>query len=323
MILTKVLKKDVTVSFLPENITMVTIHPIAENSDLDSTNDSHRQKYYNERKSSLRGRTAAICAVALDEEKYIDEWVDYNLAIGFQGLYIYDNGKNNVLKKWQLQRKDNRIKVIHHPSQEAPQFSAYNNCARKAMKDGFYWAAFFDVDEYLVLKKHEYVAGFLKEYCLNGSVGVNWKVFGTANHSLYQPIPVLKRFQYYTPNSTINEHIKSIVRLRDFNRTKHPHYTILKKGFKNKNTNGQIIKGPYMDPVYDVAALHHYRTKSREEYIQKTVRGRADLPPNYTETALKIKDAIEGKLDVGTTFDDSAWKVLRERVPKYKIYEKE
>ncbi len=321
MIATKVLKKTVSVSFVPENLPMITVHSIAEKSNLDSYNDSHRQEYYNERHSSLRGLTAAICAVALDEEKYIDEWVDYNLAIGFQGLYIYDNSQNNALKEWKGQRKDNRIKVFHHPSQKAPQFSAYNDCARKAMKDGFYWAAFFDIDEYLVLKKNKYVAGFLKKYCVNGSVGINWKVFGTGNHSLYQPIPVLKQFQYYTPNSTINRHIKSIVRLRDFNRTKHPHFMILKKGFNNKNTNGQIIKGPYMDPVYDVAVLHHYRTKSKEEYIQKTVRGRADLPPNYTEIVLKVKEAIDGKLDVGTTFDDSAWKVLCERVPKYKTYE--
>jgi hypothetical protein len=96
---------------------------------------------------------------------------------------------------------------------------------------------------------------------------------------------------------------------------------ILKKGFHNKNTNGQTIKKALIDPVYDVAVLHHYGIKSREEFIQKRLRGRADLALNQTQMAQNLKEAIEEDLDVGTVYDDSAWRLLCDRVPKYKMYD--
>ena len=34
---------------------------------------------------------AVICCIALDEEAYIDEWIQYHLHIGFSHIYIYDN----------------------------------------------------------------------------------------------------------------------------------------------------------------------------------------------------------------------------------------
>lgn len=299
------------ISLRPQNQTMIMNHPNITKQVLVSTKISHI-------------RNAAVCAIAIYEEKYIDEWVDYNLAIGFKKLYIYDNSINFTLNSWNRRRHDRRITVIHHPGQKgqkAPQFTAYNDCVPRARRGGFYWAAFFDLDEYLVLKKHRYVSGFLEDYCSKGSVGINWRYFGTSNHSHYQSIPVLKRFQHYTPNNPENLHIKSIVRLQDFEKTKHPHYVILKKGFHNKNTNGQTIKKALIDPVYDVAVLHHYGMKSREEFIQKRLRGRADLALNQTQMAQNLKEAIEEDLDVGTVYDDSAWRLLCDRVPKYKMYD--
>jgi hypothetical protein len=42
---------------------------------------------------------AVICAIALDEELYIDEWIRYHLLLGFNHIYVYDNSENNVLKR--------------------------------------------------------------------------------------------------------------------------------------------------------------------------------------------------------------------------------
>jgi hypothetical protein len=96
---------------------------------------------------------------------------------------------------------------------------------------------------------------------------------------------------------------------------------ILRKGFRNKNTNGQTIEEASIDPVYDIAVFHHYSIKSREEFVQKRLRGRADLALNQAEIAESVKEAIQGDLDVGIVFDDSAWKLLCDRVPHYKMYD--
>ena len=38
--------------------------------------------------------TAAICAIQKWGLRYIDEWVDYHLAIGFETIFIYDNSED-------------------------------------------------------------------------------------------------------------------------------------------------------------------------------------------------------------------------------------
>ena len=52
-----------------------------------------------------------ICAIALNEERYIDEWIKYNLLLGFTHIYIYDNSANNILKD----KKSDRVTIIPFP----------------------------------------------------------------------------------------------------------------------------------------------------------------------------------------------------------------
>jgi hypothetical protein len=119
-----------------------------------------------------------------------------------------------------------------------------------------------------------------------------------------------------------NRHIKTIARLEDVDKIDHPHFAKLKSGLENKNTNGETINNAFIDPVYDVAVLNHYGVKSREEFVQKRLRGRADMALDQTLMAKQVREAIEGDLVVGQVFDDSAWKLLCDRVPKYKAYDK-
>ena len=48
------------------------------------------------------------------------------------------------------------------------------------------WAAFIDIDEFLVMRKHRHVADFLEEYCEAGAVLLSWLVFGTSNNTEYE-----------------------------------------------------------------------------------------------------------------------------------------
>ena len=47
---------------------------------------------------------AVVCSIQTKEDAYIDEWVDYHLAIGFEMIYIYDNTDNFDLRNWGRQR---------------------------------------------------------------------------------------------------------------------------------------------------------------------------------------------------------------------------
>jgi len=56
--------------------------------------------HFRERKTSIND--AVVCAIALNEDLYIDEWITYNMALGFSHIYIYDNGETLKDKKSQI-----------------------------------------------------------------------------------------------------------------------------------------------------------------------------------------------------------------------------
>lgn len=203
------------------------------------------------------------------------------------------------------------------------------NFDRRALEDGHKWAAFFDIDEFLVLKKHRHVVDFLDEHCAEGAVIMNWYVFGTNKRTGYEPLPVTKRFQLYEPEE-LNFFVKSIVRLVDFEKMTTPHWAHLLNGTKSFDTSGKGFGYPretllHVGPT-DVAIVNHYRYKSRSEYVRKRIRGLATMDcskPRFNKRHCKpeVERAKTGPLPVGTIFDDTAWKLLKQNVPKYAKYE--
>ena len=69
-------------------------------------------------------------------------------------IYIYDNSDNYDLRNWGNQRFLDNVRVKHFPGIRK-QLLAFADCAKRAKKDGAIWAAFFDIDEFLLLKKNE------------------------------------------------------------------------------------------------------------------------------------------------------------------------
>jgi hypothetical protein len=212
---------------------------------------------------------AVICAIALNEEPYIDEWINYHRLLGFSHIYIYDNSDNNTLKD----KESGFVTVIHFPGL-VKQLQAYDLFVT-TYKDKHSWGAFIDCDEFIVLKKHNSIIDFLKEYDDCDGIGLNWLMFGTSREKNYKNEPVLSRFRYCA--STLDTHIKSIVKLKKIQLFLDPHMPLLKNGIIC-NTQRGVISGSYNDNLLsDVAYIHHYYTKSEEEFLKKINRGRADI----------------------------------------------
>jgi hypothetical protein len=84
-----------------------------------------------------------------------------------------------------------------------------------------------------------------------------------------------------------------------------PHHGKLKRGIV-QDYDGNIVDGPYHDKGNDNAIqLNHYFTKSKEEFLAKCKRGRADIPEIRdfeSSFALHNRNEIE---------DTSAWDFFR------------
>ena len=116
---------------------------------------------------------------------YIDEWLDFHLSLGFGHIGWLDRRP----------RLTNKVTVRHFPG-EGKQLSAYRHCLKNDVRPHSHgWVAFLDVDEFLILLKHVNVVDFLLSYCEQGSVSLNWQLFGFDNQITFSPQPVTRRFQ--------------------------------------------------------------------------------------------------------------------------------
>ena len=274
---------------------------------------------------------AAICAIQKGAKRYLDEWTDYHLALGFDRIYLYDNSDDFELKEW-AQNKD-RIHVKHYPGIKK-QIKAYTECGRWIKYHNMHsWIAFVDTDEFIVIRdtnKFPYIMDFLNTLPLDaGGLAINWEMFGANNQTKYEPKPLLLRFQRHTPE--VNQHIKTIARARYFISSPNPHMIHTRGGHKVIDTSGNAVKGP-SNPLKtnDKIVIFHIYIKSLEEYKERCKRGRADTTKEKAGGRLAIfgdpckpysDEQFMAKFKPDTIMDDSAWKLLKERVPKYAKFE--
>ena len=218
--------------------------------------------------------TSVICAIALHEERYIDEWIHYHLSLGFHHIYVYDNSDNHSLQN----KQSDRVTIIHFPGKSVPnkpkQLDAYHAFINE-FGSKHKWAAFIDLDEFIVLKRHNSISSFLSDYQHCSAIGLNWLMFGTNHHTHYESEPVTKRFTRCA--TELDKHIKSIIQLRYalFFYTD-PHYMTVRSG-TTCDTSYERITGPFHPSgKADIAYIHHYYSKSEQEFLEKIERGRAD-----------------------------------------------
>ena len=273
--------------------------------------------------STYHNETAVVCAIVMNEEAYIDEWVDYHHALGFSHFYIYDNSPDFEMEQWGLE-KGQHVTVKHYPAQEA-QGKAYLDCLNTfAVKNNHTWVAFFDVDEMIHLMDHYNVVDLLYGHCRRGSLSLNWNVFGPGGRDTYQPFPVTKRFMY-RDKSTFKQ-LKSIGKVEDIDRTKlfNPHYVHLKNG-SHVDVYGNEIKGPpyFHNPggPSDIAVINHYISKSFKEFITKRMRGRADVKSMHADANL-LEEAKQRHIPIQTSiYTEAGWDATKKFLPQYQVFD--
>lgn len=208
-------------------------------------------------------RVALVC-IAKNEDNYIQEWIDYHKKVGFDDIFIYQNN-------WRWSGESEKVHKINFDGKNL-QIVAYNNFLQ-TYKDQFDWVAFFDVDEFLVLKKHKNIKEFLKDYSDFDAIGINWVLFGNNNHNkVDSEYSLIKRFT--KRQSNVNQHIKSIIKMnKNLNMIIHNPTTFW------VNTEKQYKIGPFnVNGSIEVAQINHYFCKTKEEFIEKINRGKADNP---------------------------------------------
>ena len=243
-----------------------------------------------------------ICCICKNESKYIEEFIEYHLELGFDKIIIGDNNEVDG-ERYDDQLKDyidyGEVEIVNLRGQVAQQLAFYNHI----IKDYKYeWCAFIDCDEFITFAKDSKftnIKDFLKSRDNVFAYGLNWQVYGD-NNRVYAgdgdvvdrfkiPMPTDFTFHYKFPE---NYHIKSIIKLCGdefiFDRT--PHNVNFNEYF---SPNGEKFPTSPFNPKMDfsVVYIRHFYTKSLEEWVNKKMKNKhADCKPSDLPIYYPIED---------------------------------
>ncbi len=252
------------------------------------------------------------CAIFKNEGKYLSEWLDFHLFVGFEHFFLYNNDSSDnyklILEKY---IEKGKVTLINYPG-IAVQLAAYNDCLIRA-KDSK-WIAFLDIDEFLFSPKGLLI-NEIESYSNFGGLAVNWVIFGssglskTPNGSVIKsykmrgelnhviPYPHLryrgiKRFITSESHRPMNTHIKSIVMPSRAIKAVSPHHFEYHSGFYAVDELKNKVQGPWTKSVsISRFRINHYWSKSLEEMLEKFERGRADNGLNRDWNEFILRDS--------------------------------
>lgn len=122
-----------------------------------------------------------IVAVCKNEAPFIKEWMEYHLILGVEHFYIYDATTDNtkeILEPYIAAGYVTYIKWTIYPAQ----CPAYNDFIFGRLGMDAQWAAFIDLDEYIIAEGDFKL--LLQEYDRSDIAGlqIGWSLFGSNGH---------------------------------------------------------------------------------------------------------------------------------------------
>lgn len=215
-----------------------------------------------------------------NEESYALDFLKYHRHVGVEKFIILDR-EYHPLKE--LLKNEPDVEIIHFPESPTTLHADAWAYLVQYNKGKTKWLALIDADQALVPVKTTDVKEVLIEFERYASVSANWKTIGSGGQEKRLPGSVYERFTMRCKDSEgVNNHCQVIVQpdrgMPKQTKGHDPHSTILPYNEISVNTNHQAVHGPWnIPPVHDKLFIAHYINKSREEFIIKNAKGRADV----------------------------------------------
>ncbi|NDY56449.1 glycosyltransferase family 2 protein [Desulfovibrio sulfodismutans] len=263
-----------------------------------------------------------LCAIVKDEHLFLEEFVAYHQAIGFETFILYDNESAIPVAhtlRAQVERGLVRVVPVRGESMQMP---CYTHCL-ETFRDQAAFLAFLDADEFMVLKKHADARLCVLDYEKHPGLAMHWVTYGSSGHLGRPGGLVLDTYtQALAGNVQNNHHVKCIVNTALAVAARDPHQFVFREpGMCCVDERGMPVTSALSPFCADVVQVNHYSFKSQEDYEAKMNRGRADvaalcgartLDQFYAQAAAPIVSApvlsrrmaarIKRAVDTGTPF---------------------
>lgn len=218
----------------------------------------------------------AMCAIAKNEGRYLQEWIEYHKLMGVEKFYLYDNESTDDTRAVLQPYIDNGLVAYTFYPGMKMQLKAYKDCVRKHKRQAQY-IAFLDIDEFIVPVKHNTIPEYMESLGKFTSVQINWMVYGSGGAKTRTEGFVIERFRDHSvPDEPLNHHVKTIANPRRIITFFSAHRPFILLG-KNVDAEGKRITESFWTRpiVTDQIRVNHYAIKSHEEFLEKRSRGRA------------------------------------------------
>ena len=270
-----------------------------------------------------------ICAIMKLEQPYVIEWTAWHKLHGFD-LMIADNCVAGPQTAVLLALRDaGWIQLVdwRHDSQQ-PQRRAYSHLYWRALLQGYRYLGFLDADEFLEpldgppWSGAELVRSLLSRRGVR-SVAFRWANFGSDGRKAYDDELVTVRFprrgrhdastaRWKKAFARVASGLPKAVRNpKEF--IAHPHGFPI--GQRRTLVDGMTLdRHPAAMPMeWKVGWIRHYAVKSRQELLNKHVRG-GGFTPASEAPSLEEYIATRDQNDILDPLDDAAIEVLRAKV---------
>lgn len=220
-------------------------------------------------------------SIMRDEKNYVNDFVDFHKHMGVDHFVIMDHGSVDPIRD--MFKGDPKVTVIDFPKwqvhAEAWQHATtyYRNFTK--------WGMFIDCDQFFTPKHTKDIKVFLEEFEKDpqlAGVQVNWHTVGNSGHETKPKENQLLAFNKRAADDAgVNGHTQTIGIMNRIEpiRWHNPHMAPPMKGFHNVGTDHNVLTHtPFNVPIkHDKASIYHLYTRSKEEFIHKQKRGRADI----------------------------------------------
>jgi hypothetical protein len=239
-----------------------------------------------------------------NEGPYLLDWIIYHRALGFDSVTVYSNdntdGSDEILSS--LQQRG-LIQWINRSLQEgeSPQLTAYRDFSSKlfsSAENGCSYLAWFDCDEYLVLRQDDDVSGLMSRFKHPDALLINWRHFGSSGQLAWENTPTPLRFCHRAEQTDLDRHFKAISKIDStlFSVINNHRPLLLRNSvakviYASDQSDDPVpslevirgvspVKMPNAPVFHEACYLAHYATRSLDEFSWKKSRGNGRLPLN-------------------------------------------
>ena len=120
----------------------------------------------------------SLCGIFKNEGRFLDEWIQYNIVIGVEHFYLYNNNStDDYLQVLSPYIDQGIVDLIDWPFNHS-QMQAYEHCYNN-YKNETNWLTFLDVDEFVCPISTDNIQSWLSDYENYPGVAVYWRQFGS------------------------------------------------------------------------------------------------------------------------------------------------